>query len=121
MHSNNERQRITAYKFGEGYGTLPNGQIVHGWPYIVHYTPESKSGDFYLSEGDGRNGNGSYFASAVLLEPRWRSHLETSGTLWLIPLLERREAGETVSPREFLDAYQAVHGEPAPVEQWPVY
>lgn len=118
VHREGRKQRV--YQFGEGYPIQSNGKPLYSWPYAVYFSPECPSGEFYLSEGDGRNGNGSYFSAADLLKPQWRTHLEITNTLWLIPLLERRLAGESLSPAEFLKAYRAVYRSAPRESEWPL-
>jgi hypothetical protein len=115
-----DRGKQRVYQFGEGHPIQSDGKPLYSWPYAVYFSPECPSGEFYLSEGDGRNGNGSYFSAADLLKPQWRSHLEITGTLWLLPLLERRLAGEVVTPKEYLDAYRSKHGSVPPESEWPL-
>jgi hypothetical protein len=115
----NERTWARTYRFGEGHPTLPDGRKAYAVPYTVHYTPESRYGDFYLGEGDTRNGNGTFLRAADLLKPQWRRHLEIAGVVWLIPWLEKIASGNAVLPDELLEAYHAATGEPAPVEHWP--
>lgn len=110
------KQRV--YHLGKGYTTTRDGKPLRSWPYEVDYTPGCPRGEFFLSEGDARNGNGAFFAAADVLNGEWRAHLETAGALWLLPLLERMAGGQAVSSAEVLDAYRQVHGEPPPSEEW---
>jgi hypothetical protein len=110
------KQRV--YHLAKGYGTTRDGSPLPSWPYEVDYTPGCPRGEFFLSEGDARNGNGSFFPAAAVLQPQWRAHLETAGALWLLPLLERMAGGEAVLDTEVLDAYGQVHGNQPPSEEW---
>jgi hypothetical protein len=110
--------KLLVYHLGTGYGTTREGKPLYSWPYSVDYTPGCPQGEFFLSEGDARNGNGAFFPAASVLGPEWRGHLETAGALWLVPLLERMARGEDVSRSEVLDAYRHVHGKPPPEEEW---
>ncbi len=114
-------REIRVYHLGEGFRNGQNGQPFFGWPYRVDYTPDNATGVFYLSEGDGRNGNGSFMDAARLLEPVWREHLETAGVSWLIPLLERVVGGEVIAEREVLQTYAAVHGSEPEVGEMVIY
>lgn len=113
----NQRSIFLVYKLGEGY-PIHNGQPLYAWPYRVDYLPDYPNGVFYLSEGDTRNGNGSFFAAHQVLGSRWRDHVATAGVLWLVPLLERIAHGEDVDREEILKAYQQVHGTLPPTETW---
>lgn len=110
--------KLLIYHLGIGYGTTRDGKPLRSWPYGVDYAPGCPRGEFFLSEGDARNGNGAFFAAADVLNPQWRAHLETAGVLWLLPLLERMISGEAVPDSEVLDAYRQVHGNPPPSEEW---
>ncbi len=106
------------YTLGEGCPTLPDGRRLSSWPLEVKYLPGHPGGEFYLAEGDARNGQSSFFSAAEVLAPHWRSHLATTETLWLIPLLERLAHGEPVPLEDILAAYQAVNGKPPPRVEW---
>lgn len=93
---------------------------MYSWPYRVHYTPGYPTGDFCLSSGDARNGNGSFITARVALEPQWRSDIDTAGALWLVPLLERMADGDDVPEAEILAAYHQVHGQQPLLEHWRV-
>jgi len=112
---------IRVYHLGQGYRNNQNSQPFLGWPFMVDYTPDNKSGVFYLSEGDTHNGNGCFMNAARVLEPVWREHLETAGTSWLLPILERIVGGETVPEREILEAYAAVHGAEPKADEMTIY
>ena len=116
----NDAPKLPVYRLGEGYPITQEGKPLYSWPYTVDYAPGHPSGDFYLGEGDARNGQGSFLHAGQVLQPQWRRHLETAGVPWLLPLLERMARGEAVSPAEFLDAYRSVHGNPPPAEEWPL-
>ncbi|MBC8102240.1 MAG: hypothetical protein H7Z41_06610 [Cytophagales bacterium] len=114
-------KNIRVYSLGIGCATDRNGEPIHSWPYMVDYAPGHEGGEFCLSEGDARNGNGSFFHATALLEPSWRGHLETAGVLWLLPLLERMVAGAGLSESEILEAYRQVHGTPPTSQEWTLY
>jgi hypothetical protein len=118
MKTPNDRKTLLVYRFGEGYALKPDGTPLYGWPYTIHYAPDNSSSEFCLAEGDGRNGSGGFFSASDLLEPQWRSHLEITQTLWLLPLLERRARNETVSAEEYREAYQQARGSLPVTEEW---
>lgn len=101
----------TVYKLAQSFGI---------YPYAVDYAPGHEAGEFYLSSGDARNGNGCFLTAREALEPQWRRDLESAGALWLVPLLERIAGGEAVTAAQVLDAYRAQHGEKPESEQWPI-
>ncbi len=112
----NDATEQPVYRLGDGCPTRADGTPLYSWPLRVDYAPGHPSGDFYLAEGDARNGNGGFFRAADVLQEHWRGHLETTGTLWLVPLLERMARGEAVAPAEVLGAYARVHGAPPPLK-----
>lgn len=106
------KETMTVYKLAEeGFG---------GGHCAVDYAPGNKSGEFYLSSGDARNGNGTYLTALEALSITWRGDLDAAGASWLVPILERIAGGETVSPEQMFQAYRAQHGGQSPQrEQWP--
>lgn len=110
--------RVPLYSLGLGYGKKQDGSLLYSWPYSVEYSPEYRADEFLIAEGDGRNGNGSFFTAAQVLEPQWHRHLELTETLWLVPLLERMSRHEPVSPRDILDLYEQIYGKPPESRLW---
>ena len=108
------KETMTVYKLAEeGFG---------GSHYAVDYAPNNKSGEFYLSSGDARNGNGTYLTAREALGITWRGDLNAAGALWLLPILERIAGGETLSPEQVFHAYRAQHGGQSPKsEEWPMW
>ena len=88
------------------------------WPFMVDYAPGRMGGEFCLSSGDGRNGNGTFLSPSEALLPQWRRDVEEAGALWLVPLWERMVAGELLGVAEILVAYNAVYGSEPRAEQW---
>lgn len=111
-------QTIIVYKLGEGYGRTPEGTRLFTCPDLVYYTPTYAGADFYLGDGDTRNGGGTFVGAADMLLPQWRRHLELAEVLWLVPLLERMACGETVEPAEVFRAYKQARGVKPPTEKW---
>lgn len=116
-----EAHRVQAYLLAQGYMMGLDGKPIYSWPYRVHFTPGYKPGDFCLSSGDARNGNGSFMSAATALETQWRGDLESAGALWLVPLLERMAGGEEVPASEVFAAYKKVHGKKPRLEEWQVF
>lgn len=113
-------QKVVFYTLGKGYPTH-EGKPLYSWPFEVSFAP-SRDGDvWYLAEGDARNGNGSFFTAQQVLEPQWRSHLEHTQTLWLIPFLEQVANGDSVAPEEIFDVYRELHGGDPPREERTLY
>lgn len=112
-----DRTKLRVYALGEGYHTKRDGTPLYSWPFSVDYAPGHPAGEFYLAEGDARNGNGGFCRAHEALQIHGRGHLETTGTLWLVPLLERMARGEAVAPAEVLDAYAQIHGGPPPSQE----
>jgi len=94
----------TVYKLAEGYGAIPR------WPYGVDYVPQNTAAPVLLWEGNAKVGSGGFVTAAQAAGPEWHEHLTHAGALWLLPLLERMAAGESVAEHEVLDAYRAAHG-----------
>jgi len=115
-----EKPPLLAYLLAEGHPTGSDGEVLFLLPYRVHFTPGHKTGDFCLSAGDGRNGNGTFMTAATALEPEWRGDLESVGALWLLPLLQRMAGGEAVPASEILGAYKKQHGKKPRLEEWQV-
>lgn len=115
------KAKVLIYHLGTGYHTSREGKPLYSWPYNVDYAPGYERGEWYMSEGDVRNGNGEFFSAYQVLQIQWRGHLDTAGVLWLVPLLERMASGEAVSQREVLEAYQQVHGKPPDSEIMNLY
>lgn len=113
-----ETQTLVVYKLGEGYGRTPEGTRLFTCPEIVYYTPSYPGADFYLGDGDTRNGGGTFVGTSQMLQPQWRRHLELAEVLWLVPLLERMAGGETVEASEVFRAYKQAHGTKPPSEKW---
>ena len=108
-----EHPKTVFYTLGKGYMTNRDGEPLYSWPYEISYAPDYKPREFFMAEGDARNGNGNFFNAATLLETKWRSHLEITQTLWLLTILERLARGETVAPDEILRAYEEEQGHAA--------
>ena len=116
----NDMPKMQVYRLGQGYATTLEGKPLYSWPFTVDYAPDNPGGDFYLAEGDARNGNGGFFRAIEVLKPHWRDHLERAGVLWLIPLLERMARGEDVPSSDVLDVYRQEHGRLPTSEEWPI-
>ena len=116
-----ERRQVLFYHLGTDHMTNAAGQPNYSWPYEISYAPDYKPREFYLAEGDARNGNGGFFPAATVLEAQWRSHLKITGALWLLPILEHMARGELVAPDEILLAYEAEHGHAAPNAEQTLY
>ena len=101
--------------------TNRDGEPIYSWPYEISYAPAYRPREFYLAEGDARNGNGGFFPAATVLEPQWRSHLKITDALWLLPILERMARGEIVAPEEILRAYEQEYGHAATSEEQTLY
>ena len=99
-------QQVLFYELGYEHGTV-------SWPYEISFAPFYRSGEFYLAEGDGRNGSGGFFQPGTMLESQWYRHLEITGSLWLIPLLENMTGGNMVTTEDILQAYYDEKGHPA--------
>lgn len=113
--------QVLFYELGKGHMTKADGTPLYSWPYEISYAPNYSPREFFLAEGDGRNGNGGFFPAATVLETQWRSHLESTQSLWLLPILERMTRGEMVAPDEILRAYQEETGHAATSEERSLY
>ena len=116
-----ERREELFYNLGKGHMTNAEGEPNYSWPYEISYAPDYRPREFYLAEGDARNGNGGFFPAATILEVQWRSHLKITQTLWLLPILERMARGEIVAPQEILRAYEQARGHAAASEVQTLY
>ena len=106
------KETMTVYKLAQGGDGA--------FSFAVDYAPGNTSGEFYLSSGDGRNGNGTFLTAREALAINWRGDLDAAGALWLVPILERIAGGETVLPEQVFHAYRAQHdGESPKSQQWP--
>lgn len=110
--------KVLVYTLGQGFATGLDGTPLRMLPCAVYYTPGYAGGEFYLSEGDGRNGGGSFLDAADVLQPPWRKLVSDAGAQWLAPLLERMAHGEEVSESEILNAYRQIHGKRPATEEW---
>ena len=81
------------------WGVLYSGNPVH--PFVVW-------------QGPGYHAHGAKCSVQELLSDSWRNHLRLCGALWLVPLLERFAAGEEITTKAVLDAYEQKHGQPPP-------
>ena len=113
--------RVTVYELGTGYPITKEGKPLLSWPYIVYYAPGHKTGDFYVGDGDARNGGGTFINARDLLAIEWKGHLNIAGASWLVPILERIAGGETTEPSMVFAAYKQVHGKTPPIEEWNIW
>lgn len=114
-----KEDKVTAYLLGEEFMAGRDGKPIFSWTYRVYLTPGHRLGSFYFSEGDARNGQGTFLSAAQILSLTWRGHLEAAGALWLEPLLRRMASGEEVLASEVLQAYAQVHGKEPEAELQP--
>jgi hypothetical protein len=81
----------------------------------VDYSTDGMSHQFWVWQGPGYHAHGTQCSVPELLSDRWRNHLELCGAIWLVPLLERIAAGETITPEAVLYAYEQKHRHPPPL------
>jgi hypothetical protein len=83
----------------------------------VGYSTHPKFHPFFVWEDNGPEHFGATCTANELLSDAWRNHLRLCNALWLIPLLERFVAGESLTTDLVLNAYEQEHGHPAPVRE----
>ncbi|WP_030154895.1 hypothetical protein [Glycomyces sp. NRRL B-16210] len=88
------------------------------WPYWVDVSVTGPEPKVALAEGVAHGSAGGVFTVAAALEAGSRKHLERAEGEWLVPYLERLQAGETVTEQELVEAFTARHGREPETYDW---